>query len=90
MQPDEKPNENMPLQSNPHAGPVSVTIDGRQVQVPYGNVTVVGLKEMLDVPPEKDMDEIKNSKLHPLNEKGHFEVKGGEVFISHPKAGMSS
>lgn len=90
MQPIEKLQENIPPHGNPHEGLVFVTVDGRQAQVPYGNVTVVELKQILGVPPEKELDEVKNNKLHPLNDKGHFEVKGGEVFISHPKAGMSS
>lgn len=90
MQPIEKSKENKPPHGNPHAGLVFVTIDQRQVQVPYGNFTVVELKEMLGVPPEKELDEVKNNKLHALNDQGHFEVKGGEVFISHPRAGMSS
>lgn len=90
MQPFENAKESKASHGNPHEGLVFVTIDGKQVQVPYGNCTVAELKQMLGVPPEKELDEVKNNKLHPLNDKGHFEVRGGEVFISHPKAGMSS
>ena len=69
---------------------VDVTIDDRQRSVRRGRQTVVDLKTVGEVPLAYDLDEFVDGKFQPLPDDGAVTIKGGEIFVSHPKDGSSS
>jgi hypothetical protein len=69
---------------------VTITIDGNPYSVTRGEHTVVELKGLAGIPLADDLDEIKEKKPHPLKDDGKTNIKGGEVFVSHPKGSGSS
>ncbi len=80
-----------PEHASPERGPkVTVTVDKRQISVHRGNYIVSEFKKEVDVDPSRDLDEIVDGQIKPLQDTDHLVIKGGEVFISHPKSGGSS
>lgn len=80
-----------PEHTSPERGPkVTVTVDKRQISVHRGNYIVSEFKKEVDVDPSRDLDEIVDGHIKPLQDTDHLVIKGGEVFISHPKSGGSS
>lgn len=69
---------------------VSITIDNKTYEVPRGRISVAELKQLGGVPPAYELEEIVNGKLVPLKDDAFVEIKGGEHFVSHPRAGASS
>lgn len=76
---------------HPQTGPdVTITINNQVFSVHRGNVSVSELKAIGSVPAGYELEEIVNGTLKPLSDDGHVVLKGGEVFVSHPRAGASS
>ncbi|MCU1270364.1 MAG: hypothetical protein JWN74_1658 [Acidobacteriaceae bacterium] len=76
---------------NPQAGPdVTITIDNKPFTVHRGDITVSELKALGGVPAAYELEQIVNGTLTPLRDDGHVVLKGGERFVSHPRAGASS
>lgn len=69
---------------------VEVTIDDNLRKVHRGRQTVVDLKNLAGVALAYDLDQFIDGKFVPLKDDGAVTIKGGEVFISHPKDGSSS
>lgn len=69
---------------------VSVTIDDKTRQIHRGRQAVVELKTLGEVPLAYDLDQVVDGKFEPLPDDGAITLKGGEVFISHPKDGSSA
>ena len=77
--------------SGPEAGPdVAITIDNKTFTIHRGSKTVAELKQVAGIPPAYELEEIVNGKLVPLNDDQRVVIKGGERFVSHPRAGASS
>ena len=69
---------------------VSITIDNKIYKVDRGRISVVELKQLGGIPAAYELEEIIDGKLVPLKDDQHVEIKGGEHFVSHPRAGASS
>ena len=69
---------------------VTVTIDTQKKEIHRGNYVVSDLKAALGVPPQKELDIVKDGKLDPLSDSSHIVIKGGEVFVSVVHSGGSS
>ena len=81
------PNE----KEHPQTGPdVTITIDNKLFTVHRGNITVTELKALAGIPAAYELEEIVEGTLKPLGDEGHVALKGGERFVSHPRAGASS
>lgn len=76
---------------HPQTGPdVTITIDNESFTVHRGDTTVTTLKAVAGVPAAYELEEIVDGTLKPLNDDGRIVLKGGERFVSHPRAGASS
>lgn len=69
---------------------VTITIDDEPRSIHRGRQTVGELKSVGEVPLAYDVDEIVDGKFQPLPDDGAVTIKGGEIFVSHPKDGSSS
>jgi hypothetical protein len=79
-----------PGQGGGQAGLVHVTIDGDSKRIPAGNYRVDQLKTALGVPPEKELDQIVDGTIKPLEDNAFIKISGEERFISHVRSGGSS
>jgi hypothetical protein len=76
---------------HPHpSADVTITIDNRSYEVRRGRTSVAELKQIGGIPPAYEFEEIVDGKLVPLRDDQHVEIKGGERFVGHPRAGASS
>ena len=69
---------------------VTVTIDGNPKQVRRGRYQVTELKQVLGVPVDYELDEVKHGEFKPLADDATLHIKGREVFVSHVRRGGSS
>ena len=69
---------------------VTITIDNKSYQVDRGKISVAQLKQLGGISPSYELEEIIDGKLVPLRDDQSVEIKGGEIFVSHPRAGASS
>jgi hypothetical protein len=85
---------NMEVESrehHPHPSPeVTITIDNKKYEVHRGKISVAELKQLGGISPAYELEEIIDGKLVPLKDDQHVEIKGGEQFVGHPRAGASS
>jgi hypothetical protein len=89
MQMQEKPAERPP--DKPETGPlVTITVDTKPYKIHRGHQTVAQIKEIGQVPQAFDLEELIDGKLVPVGDDASVTLKGGEVFLSHPKDGGAS
>jgi hypothetical protein len=69
---------------------VQVKVDSHEVAVRSGNYIVTQFKAAVGVEPAKELDQIIHGQLTPLDDAARIDIKGGEEFISHQRAGGSS
>ena len=69
---------------------VNITIKGVTKSIHRGRQTVVEIKNLGGVPLADDLEQQIDGKLTPLADDGAVTIKGGEIFLSHPKDGGSS
>lgn len=79
-----------PQASHGHERTVTVTVDGREVQIVADVYTVPELKSRLGVPLDYELELIKGGKFHPLVDSETYKVHGHEEFLSHVRCGGSS
>ena len=75
-------------ESHPHK--VKITINKKEYEVPEGRLEVAEIKRLAKVPPADEVEQVIDRKFIPLPDNGHVEVKGGEIFITHPRDSGSS
>lgn len=76
---------------NEGKGPlVEITINNKKYEIHRGHQTVAAIKALGGVPAADDLEQVIDGKLTLLPDDGAVTVKGGEVFVSHPKDGGSS
>lgn len=73
-----------------HSHDVTITIDGSPRNIQPGNYTLVDLKQLLQIDPCHDLDEVICGEFRPLEDSVKTHIKGGEVFVSHVPCGASS
>jgi hypothetical protein len=69
---------------------VTITIDTKQYKIHSGVHTVVEIKQVGGVPAAYELEQLIGGKLTPLADNASVTIKGGEVFLSHPKDGGAS
>lgn len=73
-----------------HHHDVKVTIDNRTVEVRSGEWIVSQLKVALGVDPSRELEQVVEGKLVPLDDNARTHVRAGDVFVSHVRGGGSS
>lgn len=69
---------------------VTITVNNQPKQIHRGRQTVAEIKAAGGVPSTDELEQIVSGKLTPLPDDGAVTIKGGEVFISHPRDSGSS
>jgi hypothetical protein len=69
---------------------VSVTINGLNIQIHRGRRSVAEIKQAGGVPEVDVLAQQVDGKLRELPDDGHVVIKGGEQFVSYPRACASS
>lgn len=75
---------------HPGKNQVEVTVDNKKRKIESGPYTVSVFKDEVKVPPEKELDQIINGVITPLDDNASIIIAGGEVFISHERTGAAS
>jgi hypothetical protein len=76
---------------DPEQGPdVTITVDTKPYKIHRGHRTVAEIKNVAGVPLAFELEQLVNGKLTPLPDDGAVTLKGGEIFLSHPKDGGAS
>jgi len=73
-----------------HGHDVPVTIDNRKVEIQAREYSVAQLKTALGVDPSRELEQVVDGKLVPLDDNAKIHVRGGESFVSHVRGGGSS
>jgi len=77
--------------SDKDTGPlVTITINSKPKEIHRGHQTVAAIKALGGVPAADELEQVIQGKLTPLSDDGAVTLKGGEVFISHPRDSGSS
>jgi hypothetical protein len=69
---------------------VTITVDTKLYKIRHGQHTVVAIKQLAGVPLAYELEQLIAGKLTPLPDGATVTIKGGEVFLSHPKDGGAS
>ena len=69
---------------------VTITVDTKAYPIHRGHQTVADVKKTAGVPLAFELEQLIDGKLAPLPDDGAVTIKGGEVFLSHPKDGGAS
>jgi hypothetical protein len=69
---------------------VTITVDTKPYRIHRGHQTVAEIKTVAGVPLAFELEQLVNGKLTPLPDDGAVTLKGGEIFLSHPKDGGAS
>lgn len=80
----EKPDE---IETGPM---VTITVNNEPKEIHRGRQTVAEIKKAGGVLLTDELEQIISGKLTPLPDDGAVTIKGGEVFISHPRDSGSS
>lgn len=81
------------LEGHHHSHPgheVTVSVDGVTHEVRRGDYVVSEFKRLVGVDAARELDEVVNGELRPLDDNSRVHIKGGEVFVSHVRTGGSS
>lgn len=81
----------MPPHEDPQQGPfVTIVINNQKKEIHRGRATVAEIKQVGGVPAADELEQVIAGKLTPLPDDGAVTIKGGEIFISHPRDSGSS
>lgn len=69
---------------------VSITVNGAIKQIHRGHQTVAEIKTVGGVPISDELAQVINGVITPLPDNGAVTIKGGEVFIGHPRDSSSA
>jgi hypothetical protein len=84
---NEKPDKDKQHDGGPN---VTITINGTEYEIHRGHQTVATIKATGHVPAADELEQNVNGELEPLPDDGGVTLKGGEIFISHPRDSGSS
>ena len=69
---------------------VKIDVDNHPKHVAPGTYVVSIFKDLVDVPADKDLDQVIEGNLTTLADTASITIVGGEVFFSHVRRGGSS
>jgi hypothetical protein len=69
---------------------VKIDVDNHPEHVLPGTYQVSELKTLVNVPADKDLDQVIEGNLTTLADTATITIKGGEIFFSHVRRGGSS
>jgi hypothetical protein len=69
---------------------VTVNVDTKDRKVKAGEYVVSAFKAEVKVDAAKELEEVINGQLTPLDDNAKIVIRGGETFISHIRRGGSS
>ena len=69
---------------------VAITVNDKQHRIHRGRQAVAAIKSAAAVALADDLIQVVRNKPVPLADDGSVTIKGGEIFISHPKGAGSS
>jgi hypothetical protein len=73
-----------------HQTLVTITINDVPTEIARGSYQVATLKEILGVPADYELEEVKDGEFKPLQDQQHTAIQGGETFVSHVRRGGAS
>jgi hypothetical protein len=73
-----------------HGHKVPVTVDSRTVEIEAREWMVSKLKTALGVDQSRELEQVVDGKLVPLDDNSRIHIRAHEVFISHVRGGGSS
>jgi len=79
-----------PTSKEGHGHLVTLTIDNVEKEVQSREWVVSQLKAALGVDASRDLEQVVNGQLVPLDDNAKIHIRGGEVFVSHVHGGGSS
>jgi hypothetical protein len=87
---EKQPHESLGPEKHPGKEKVEVIVDRRAIKVEAGPYRVSIFKDVVGVPPEKELDQIIKGVITPLDDHATIVIAGGEKFISHERTGATS
>ncbi len=69
---------------------VSIVVDNHDVHLHAGRYQLDVVKQLAKVPVSDDLDQLVETTLVPVPNDKPIEIRGCEIFASHPKSGGSS
>jgi hypothetical protein len=75
---------------HPERDLVEIKINRVEYKIPRGPLKVTSLKDLAEIPPADEVEQVRHGNLEPIADDATLEIKGGEKFISHPRDGGSS
>ncbi len=80
-----------PEHPDPQEGPnITITVNAQRYTIHRGHQAVAAIKQVAHVPQAHDLEQVVDGVLKPLPDDGAVTLKGGEVFVSHPKDAAAS
>ena len=69
---------------------VTIKVNNQDREIHRGRQSVSEIKRVGEVPQADELAQVVDGMLVPLDDNGAVTVKGGEVFVSHPRDSSSS
>ena len=69
---------------------VSIRVNNVERQIHRGHQPVSEIKRIGEVPAVDELAQVVDGKLVPLDDDAAITIKGGEVFVSHPRDSASA
>lgn len=79
-----------PHEGHEHSPDVTITIDGKEVQIKKGAYRISELKVRLGVPADYELDLVEDGQFRPLDDNAMLEIEKPAIFVSHVRCGSSS
>lgn len=70
--------------------PIKIEINSKEYAIKAGIYTVTQIKELGNINPAYEVEQLIDGKLVPLDDNGTVQIKGGEQFFSHVRDGSSA
>jgi hypothetical protein len=69
---------------------VTITVNNTDVEIHRGREPVSEIKRVGGVPQADELAQVVDGRLVPLDDNSAVTIKGGEVFVSHPRDSSAS
>lgn len=69
---------------------VAITVNTKPMTIPSGKYKVPAFQELVGIPLDYELDEIRHGQLMPVAPESTLHIRGGEAFVGVPRQGQSS